>query len=69
MSSVQIRIVFIIIFVVEFSLNITITSSGPPAEKIPQMMGDYRRSIIILTSVLLILSGPLLVFAGLVMVY
>ena len=45
MSSVQIRIVFIIIFVVVFPLNITITSSGPAAEKYPEMMGDYRMII------------------------
>ena len=45
MSSVQIRIVSIIIFVLEFPLNITITSSGPAAEKYPEMMGDYRMII------------------------
>ena len=45
MSSVQIRIVFMIIFVLEFSLNFTITSSGPAAEKYPEMMGDYRMII------------------------
>ena len=44
-SSVQIIIVFIIIFVVEFPLNITIKSSGPAAEKYPEMMGDYRMII------------------------
>ena len=45
MSSVQIRIVFIRIFVVVFPLNITITSSGPAAKKYPEMMGDYRMII------------------------
>ena len=45
MSSVQIRIVFIRIFVVVFPLNITITSSGPAAEEYPEMMGDYRMII------------------------
>ena len=47
-SSVLIRIVFMIIFVLEFSLNITITSSGPAAEKHQKRMGDYR---MIITSV------------------
>ena len=45
MSSVQIRIVFIITFAVVFPVNITITSSGPAAEKYPEMMGDYRMII------------------------
>ena len=33
------------IFVVEFPINITITSSGSAAEKYPEMMGDYRMII------------------------
>ena len=48
MSSVWIRIVrivFMIIFSEEFSLDITFTSSGPAAEKYPEMMGDYRMII------------------------
>ena len=40
-----IRVLRIIIFVVEFPLNITITSSGRAAEKYPEMMGDYRMII------------------------
>ena len=29
-------------FVIDFPVNITITSSGPAAEKYPYLMGDYR---------------------------
>ena len=36
------RILRMIKFAEDFPVNITITSSGPAAEKYPEMMGDYR---------------------------
>ena len=32
-------------FVIDFPVNITITSSGPAAEKYPYLMGDYKMII------------------------
>ena len=39
------RILRMIKFAKDFPVNITITSSGPAAEKYPEMMGDYRMII------------------------